>query len=51
MRMLDVILKEWDLDINAIQKVCEETNTKLNDFDLIEINEAFGPSISSLQTT
>ena len=28
--------------VNAIQKVCEETNTKLNDFDLIEINEAFG---------
>ena len=31
--------------VNAIQKVCEETNTKLNDFDLIEINEAFAAQV------
>ena len=31
--------------VNAIQKVCEETNTKLNDFDLIEINEAFATQV------
>ena len=31
--------------VNAIQKVCEETNTKLDDFDLIEINEAFAAQV------
>ena len=31
--------------VNAIQKVCDETNTKLNDFDLIEINEAFAAQV------
>ena len=31
--------------VNAIQKVCEETNTKLDDFDLIEINEAFAVQV------
>jgi acetyl-CoA C-acetyltransferase/acetyl-CoA acyltransferase len=31
--------------VNAIQKVCEETNTMLNDFDLIEINEAFAAQV------
>lgn len=31
--------------VNAIQKVCNETNTKLGDFDLIEINEAFAAQV------
>ena len=31
--------------VYAIQKVCEETNTKLDDFDLIEINEAFAAQV------
>jgi acetyl-CoA C-acetyltransferase/acetyl-CoA acyltransferase len=31
--------------VNAIEKVCEETNTMLNDFDLIEINEAFAAQV------
>ena len=31
--------------VNAIQKVCDETNTKLKDFDLIEINEAFAAQV------
>jgi acetyl-CoA C-acetyltransferase/acetyl-CoA acyltransferase len=34
--------------VYAIQKVCEETGLKLDDFDLIEINEAFAAQVLSV---
>ena len=34
--------------VNAIQKVCEQTNLKLKDFDLIEVNEAFAAQVLSV---
>ena len=41
-----MILKEWVLGpVYAIEKVCKETGYKLDDFDLIEINEAFAAQV------
>ena len=34
--------------VNAIQKVCEQTNLKLKDFDLIDVNEAFAAQVLSV---
>jgi acetyl-CoA C-acetyltransferase/acetyl-CoA acyltransferase len=44
--MQDVIPERMGLGpVYAIQKVCEETGYKLDDFDLIEINEAFAAQV------
>lgn len=37
----------WDLDLLAISKILKKSGHKLEDFDLVEINEAFAGQVLS----